>query len=244
MKANTLRKVVIVCALILLIALFSGGVLLQYIYKSDNTSIATAEESDYEISADPSVMPIDYTRPAEAIEPVSTALANSSIQAVYIDETYQVIFYRDSTIKFSTDSGKTWAAVTADECPAEEFSLWLYENDPCPGYSMTELQNRLANGAHVQHITLSLSTELYCVSDGDGAQLELVQQPDCKEYAIFLDGVHMVLTSKQIPYTFRKSLISEFYQLLIDMDIVNQNTAKEAKSELLNILKSEFIVNG
>jgi len=76
-------------------------------------------------------------------------LAASSYKAIYLDKDMLLRVGQDDVIWRSLDAGATWETLQAKDVDTEYYADWLLWNDPVPGYSMKQMQQRLADGATV-----------------------------------------------------------------------------------------------
>ena len=100
---------------------------------------------------------------------------------------------------------------------------WLLKNDPNPGYSMEEVQSRLANGAEVKHFAFEKCKGNVFHIDGTGVQIELVQ-PE-KIASVLIDGQRMMITSV-LPYLISEQMLKSFYDLLMSNNILSKALCK------------------
>lgn len=171
------------------------------------------------------LMPHDLTFTNLDVPDLIEHLNSSNYKAVYLDDEMYMRVKNDNSVHISNDSGTTWKEYDTENIASEEFAIWLLENDPIPGYSMKEMQNRLEKGAEVKHMVFESGKEIYIVIDENGAQIELVQ-PE-KLAAILLDGQRMMITSEQIPMRISKRKLKLFYDLLVSDNILTNTLAEQ-----------------
>jgi hypothetical protein len=165
------------------------------------------------------LMPIDLTLSKADVPHLLDMLSGSEYLAAYIDDEICLRVTKEAVIQISVDGRSTWTDTDAAEMTPEDFSLWLYQNDPIPGYSMRELQERLKNGAEVKHIVLGQGKEMYFVIDEQGAQIELAQLE--KLDSVLVDGQRMMITTATLAYSISEDMLGSFYDLLEDCGIAN-----------------------
>lgn len=159
-------------------------------------------------------------------------LMASNYRAVYMDNDIYLRVLKDNTVQISKDNGEKWEAQDTEEINAKDFSTWLMIHDPNPGYSIKEVQSRLANGAEVKHIVFEKDVkEMYFIIDESGVQIELVQR--VKLSSVLIDGQRMMMTSAIDPqksgsfYDITPQKLESFYDLLVSHDIISKNLAKQ-----------------
>lgn len=166
------------------------------------------------------------------------SLMASKYRAVYMDSEIYLRVMVDNTIQISKDNGAVWKKYDTDEIDAKDFAKWLLINDPIPGYSMKEVQSRLANGAEVKHLVFENVKEMYFIIDRNGVQIELVQ-PE-KISSVLIDGQRMMITS-----AISAQMLKSFYDLLVSNNILSETHAKQDYSERIKYLEKNvpnFIV--
>ncbi|QNK56568.1 M56 family metallopeptidase [Paenibacillus sp. PAMC21692] len=161
------------------------------------------------------------------------SLMASKYRAVYMDNEIYLRVMMDNTIQISKDNGAVWKKYDTDEIDAKEFAKWLLINDPIPGYSMKEVQTRLANGAEVKHLVFENVKEMYFIIDRNGVQIELVQ-PE-KISSVLIDGQRMMITSAISP-----QMLKSFYDLLVSNNILSEAHAKQDYSERMKYLEKNL----
>lgn len=207
------------------------------IANKDMSAVASAEEGvENPYASTDNLMPIDLSFSEDDVFSLMAALKESNYLAVYRDNYVFIRVTKSSEIQISED-GEKWFLCDTESIAVEDFSQWLYQNDPNSGYSMNELQDRLSKGATVEYLALSNNNEIYFILDETGVQLELVQQK--KEESVFLDGVRMVLTSEQLPYVFSESLLTSFYESLYMCEIIPKSEAEQACVDVINWLEDD-----
>ncbi|MDR1643065.1 MAG: hypothetical protein LBT59_25510 [Clostridiales bacterium] len=185
----------------------------------ENPPSAAFAPSVYQGASTNELMPIDLTLSKADVPHLLGMLSESEYLAAYVDDKISLRVTKEAVIQISDDNGSTWTDTDSAEVPPEDFSLWLYQNDPIPGYSMRELQERLKNGAEVKHIVLGQGKEMYFVIDEQGAQIELVQLE--KLVSILVDGQRVMITAATLEYSIPEDIIGAFYDLLDDCGIIN-----------------------
>lgn len=167
------------------------------------------------------LMPIDWTFLETDVPCLISGLTESDYSALYVDADKIVRVVSANDIQISYDTGDVWTELNTSEVPASEFSEWLWTNDPMPGYSMQDLQERLSNGAEVRHIVFDDKQEMYFVIDETGVQIELVQ-PEKME-SILIDGVRLMFTSTGTNYRLSNNMIYAFEDILKDSGITEKS---------------------
>lgn len=184
--------------------------------------------AEYQGPATFELMPHDFSLSQADIPFLIDKLSVSNYLAVYADSELYLRVTRNGQVEGSENEGATWEEYLTENIPADDFAEWVLQNDPAPGYSMSELQSRLSSGALVTHLSINDNKELYFVIDGNGAQVELVQRD--KIDAILLDGQRMMFTSHQFhpePLSISEQLTKDFYGLLVSCDILNEDEADQ-----------------
>lgn len=161
------------------------------------------------------------------------SLMDSTYRAVYMDNEIYLRVMMDSTIQISKDNGAVWKKYDTDEVDAKDFAKWLLINDPIPGYSMEEVQSRLANGAEVKHLVFENVKEMYFIIDRNGVQIELIQ-PE-KISSVLIDGQRMMITS-----AISAQMLKSFYDLLVSNNILSKTFAKQDYSERIKYLEKNL----
>jgi len=161
------------------------------------------------------------------------SLMASKYRAVYMDNEIYLRVMMDNTVQISKDNGAVWKKYDTDEIDAKEFAKWLLINDPIPGYSMEEVQTRLANGAEVKHLVFENVKEMYFIIDRNGVQIELVQ-PE-KISSVLIDGQRMMITS-----AISAQMLKSFYDLLVSNNILSETHAKQDYSERMKYLEKNL----
>ncbi|QJD82714.1 M56 family metallopeptidase [Cohnella herbarum] len=161
------------------------------------------------------------------------SLMASKYRAVYMDNEIYLRVMMDNTIQISKDHGAVWKKYETDEVDAKDFAKWLLINDPIPGYSMKEVQSRLANGAEVKHLVFENIKEMYFIIDRNGVQIELVQ-PE-KISSVLIDGQRMMITS-----AISAQMLKSFYDLLVSNNILSETHADQDYSERMKYLEKNL----
>lgn len=133
----------------------------------------------------------------------------------------------------SKDNGAVWEKYDTDEVDAKEFAKWLLINDPIPGYSMEEVQTRLANGAEVKYLVFENVKEMYFIIDRNGVQIELVQ-PE-KISSVLIDSQRMMITS-----AISAQMLKSFYDLLVSNNILSETHAEQDYSERIKYIEKNL----
>lgn len=181
------------------------------------------------------LMPIDLTFTKLDVPNLMDKLNASKYRAVYVDNEMVLRVTSDNSILISKDKGAVWNKYDTNDVNAIEFANWLLQNDPNPGYSIKEMQSRLANGAEVKHLVFENGKEMYFVIDRNGVQIELVQ-PD-KIASVLIDGQRMMITSERFPYHISAQMLKSFYDLLVSNNILTKTKAEQDYSERIKYLK-------
>ncbi|WNS41570.1 M56 family metallopeptidase [Paenibacillus sp. MMS20-IR301] len=183
------------------------------------------------------LMPIDITFNKKYDVPkLIDRLMASKYRAVYMDNEIYLRVMTDNTIQISKDKGTVWEKYDTDEVAAKDFAKWLLIHDPNPGYSIKEVQSRLANGAVVQHLVFENMKEMYFIIDGNGVQIELVQ-PE-KLASVLIDGQRMMITAERLPYKISAQMLKSFYDLLVASNILSEAQAEQDYSERIKQLEN------
>ncbi|OUS75583.1 hypothetical protein B1748_15865 [Paenibacillus sp. MY03] len=161
------------------------------------------------------------------------SLMASKYRAVYMDNEIYLRVMMDNTIQISKDNGAVWKKYDTDEVDAKEFAKWLLINDPIPGYSMKEVQTRLANGAEVKHLVFENVKEMYFIIDRNGVQIELVQLE--KISSVLIDGQRMMITS-----AISAQMLKSFYDFLVSNNILSETHAEQDYSERMKYLEKNL----
>jgi len=161
------------------------------------------------------------------------SLMASKYRAVYMDNDISLRVTTDNTIQISKDNGAVWKKYDTEEVDAKEFAKWLLINDPNPGYSIEEVQTRLANGAEVKHLVFENVKEMYFIIDGNGVQIELLQ-PE-KISSVLIDGQRMMITS-----AISAQMLKSFYDLLVSSNILSETHAEQDYSERMKWLEKNL----
>ena len=161
------------------------------------------------------------------------SLMASKYRAVYMDNEIYLRVMMDNTVQISKDNGAVWKKYDTDEVDAKEFAKWLLINDPNPGYSIKEVQNRLANGAEVKHLVFENVKEIYFIIDRNGVQIELIQ-PE-KLSSVLIDGQRMMITS-----AISAQMLKSFYDLLVSINILSETHAEQDYSERIKYLEKNL----
>lgn len=161
------------------------------------------------------------------------SLMTSQYRAVYMDNDISLRVRKDDTVQISKDHGAVWNEYATDEVDAKEFAKWLLINDPIPGYSMKEVQSRLANGAKVNHLLYENAKEMYFIIDRNGVQVELIQPEHLS--SILIDGQRMMITS-----AISAQMLKSFYDLLVSNHILSESLAEQDYSERMKVLEKSL----
>ncbi|WP_341419405.1 M56 family metallopeptidase [Paenibacillus filicis] len=222
-----------IVAKLLAIVIVSGAVTIFATSALDKTEAALgaakALTEIYQGDATNALMPIDLTFTQADVPQLMDQLNTSKVKAVYVDNEMALRVTKDNAILISKDHGATWKKVGADNVDAADFAGWLLRNDPNPGYSMKQLQSRLANGAEVMHVAFENGKEIYAVVDKSGVQLELVQ-PE-KLASILIDGERMMITSKGYPFRISEEMLKSFFDRLVSSSVL---TIAQAEQNYMN----------
>ncbi|MFC5404830.1 M56 family metallopeptidase [Cohnella soli] len=188
------------------------------------------------------LMPIDLTFRQADVPMLIDNLIASKYRAIYIDNEIYVRVMNDNSVMISKDNGKAWGKYDTDDVETKDFAKWLLENDPNPGYSMKEVQSRLANGAEVKHIAFENGKEMYFIMDARGVQIELVQP--AKLASVLIDGQRMMITCERLPMYISDQILSisapmlrTFYDLLVSSNILTKADADQDYSQRMKYLK-------
>jgi len=192
---------------------------------------AEVSYSDYQGPSTVELMPIDLTLTKADVPLLMDKLTVSDYLAIYLDSEVYLRFTKNAEIQVSVDNGATWTEYDADNVAAEDFAVWLLQNDPIPGYSMREMQARLENGAEVKHLPFEEGKEMYFVIDSNGVQIELVQRE--KVASVLVDGQRMMITSAQIPYIISEDMLNSFYDLLVSSGVLAEAEVEQVIAEIM-----------
>ncbi|RED59155.1 M56 family metallopeptidase [Cohnella phaseoli] len=237
-------KKVSIATMLLAIAIVTGTVTVFATSALDKKEVASddkpvAEEAPalYQGESSTALMPIDLTFNRSDVPQLMDQLHASKYRAVYVDNEMVLRITNDNSIQIRKNNGAGWKKYDTDRVDAKDFANWLFKNDPIPGYSMKELQSRLANGAEVKHIAFENGKEMYVIIDSSGVQIELVQPQ--KIAAVLIDGQRMMITSERHPYVISEQMLKSFYDLLISSDILTKNQAEQDYSKRIQFLKED-----
>ncbi|OPH48451.1 hypothetical protein BC351_08260 [Paenibacillus ferrarius] len=230
-------------AMLLAIVVVVGTVTVFATSALDKTETASGVENPvaestpalYQGESSTALMPIDLTFTKSDVPQLIDQLNASKYRALYLDNEIVLRVLNDNSIQISKDKGASWKKYDTDRVYATDFAVWLLKNDPNPGYSMKEMQSRLANGAEVEHIRFENGKEMYVVVDKSGVQIELVQ-PE-KITSVLLDGQRMMITSDRIPMLISAQELKSFYDLLVYNNILTETQAEQNYSERVKHLK-------
>ena len=181
------------------------------------------------------VMPIDLTFRKFDVPNLINKLNASKYKAVYTDNEMYLRVMSDNSIQISRDNGAAWKEYDTNDVDATEFAEWLLINDPNPGYSVKEMQSRLANGAEVKHLVLKNGKEMYFIIDRSGVQIELVQAT--RLASVLVDSQRMMVTVESLSYVISAQMLKSFYDLLASSNILTQPQAEQEYSERIQYLK-------
>lgn len=187
---------------------------------------STIDSYPYQGDVTCELMPIDWTFLETDVPTLISELEASDFSAVYVDADKVLRVASANDIQISYDAGISWEKLNTEEVSADIFSEWLWQNDPIPGYSMEDLQERLSKDAEVKHVVFDNKQEMYFVIDESGVQIELVQ-PE-KIESVLIDGVRLMFTSTSTTYRLSDNLINVFTDILDDIAVTKK---AEASSE-------------
>ena len=187
---------------------------------------STIDSYPYQGDVTCELMPIDWTFLETDVPTLISELEASDFSAVYVDADKVLRVASANDIQISYDAGISWEKLNTEEVSADIFSEWLWQNDPIPGYSIEDLQERLSKDAEVKHVVFDNKQEMYFVIDESGVQIELVQ-PE-KIESVLIDGVRLMFTSTSTTYRLSDNLINVFTDILDDIAVTKK---AEASSE-------------
>ncbi|MEC0230494.1 M56 family metallopeptidase [Paenibacillus alba] len=236
-------KKISIAAMLLAIVVVVGTVTVFATSALDKTEAASGIENPvaestpalYQGESSTALMPIDLTFAKSDVPQLIDQLNASKYRAIYWDNEMVLRITDDNSIWISKDNGAAWKKYDTDSVYAKDFADWLLKNDPNPGYSMKEIQSRLANGAEVQHIKFENGKEIYIVIDRSGVQIELVQ-PE-KITSVLIDGQRMMITSERLPMLISAQMLKSFYDLLVSNNILTETQAEQDYSKRIKHLK-------
>ncbi|WP_204605020.1 M56 family metallopeptidase [Cohnella boryungensis] len=239
MKTKKISKL----AMLLAVAIVSGTVAVFATSALDKTEAAPSPEEPvaqiapalYQGEASAALMPIDLNFHKSDVPQLIGQLIASKYKAVYMDNEMILRVTNDNSIMVSKDHGAAWEKYDTDNVDAKDFADWLLRNDPIPGYSMKEMQSRLANGAEVKHIRFGNGKEMYVVIDKNGVQIELVQSE--KIASILIDGQRMMITSESLPMRISEQMLKSFFDLLASSSILTSTEAEQNYSSKIQYFK-------
>lgn len=239
-------KKITITTMLLAIGLVASVVIIFATSASDKTGSASGVDNPiaepiaervpalYQGATTTDLMPHDLTFNKKYDVPkLIDSLMASKYRAVYMDNEIYLRVMMDNTIQISKDNGAVWKKYDTDEIDAKDFAKWLLINDPIPGYSMKEVQSRLANGAEVKHLVFENVKEMYFIIDRNGVQIELVQ-PE-KISSVLIDGQRMMITS-----AISAEMLKSFYDLLVSNNILSETHAKQDYSERMKYLEKNL----
>ena len=205
------------------------------LYRVDEASSGESSASGFALGypgASLELNPINWTFSQADVPILINTLNCSNYLALYMDQDLFLRVTSDRKIEISYDSGLTWSAETYETISKEDFSTWLLKNEPLPNFSMSDLRERLNNGAEVRHMVLDQGKEIYFVLDDYGALMELVQEE--KIQALLLDGQRLVLTSTSSqPFLLSKSMFDSFQDLLNTCNVINSSESEKEWSDVI-----------
>lgn len=219
MKKQLIQSIVIACS----IFVFAGCQTPQSENAEASTDLLNVGVVSYQDKITNKLMPHDWTFLEADVPILISQLRNSDFSALYVDAEKAICVTSADDIQICYDSESTWSELATEQVSTEQFSQWLLENDPIPGYSMKDLQKRLEEGAEVRHIVFDNQQEIYFVVDEHGVQIELVQ-PD-KIESVLLDGVRLMFTSATQKYQLSNNMIDHFTDMLKEMGITEEKEA-------------------
>jgi len=239
MKTKKISKL----AMLLAVVIVSGTVAVFATSALDKTEAAPSLEEPMSLSApaiyqgeaSTALMPHDLTFTKADVPQLINQLNASKYKAVYVDNEMILRITSDNSIMVSKDPGAAWEKYDSDNVDDKDFADWLLKNDPIPGYSMKEMQSRLANGAEVKHIRFGNGKEMYVVIDKNGVQIELVQSE--KIASILIDGQRMMMTSESLPIRISEQMLKSFFDLLASSEILTSTQAEQSYTQKLQYFK-------
>lgn len=178
------------------------------------------------------LMPFDWTFLEADVPTLIAELGKSDFSAVYVDADKVLRVASANDIQISYDAGISWEKLNTGEVSTDTFSEWLWQNDPIPGYSMEDLQERLSKDAEVKHVVFDNKQEMYFVVDESGVQIELAQ-PE-KIESVLIDGVRLMFTSTSTTYRFSDNMINVFTGILEDIGVTEK---AETSSEWYGVVE-------
>lgn len=209
------------------------------LYQADETSLGKSGGTGFALGypgASAELNPISWTFSRADIPLLTDALKGSDYLALYLDQEMALRVTSGHVIEISRDGGLTWEEETCETISGEDFSVWLLENEPMPNFSMSDLRERLNNGAEIRHMASAQGKEIYFVLDEEGAFLELVQEE--KIQALLLDGQRLACTSTSTrPYLFSESMFEAFQGLLRTCDVMNTSRTEKEWAGVMAHLK-------
>lgn len=171
--------------------------------------------------------PVDYTLTRQDIPELMAYLDASKYTAVYLDDEVAMRVSKAGAVQIREDLGQTWIDAPCQMKSSDEFSAWLSQYQPNPGYSMEEVTERLKEGASVQAVALENEKTLYLILDGTWAQVVSTQSD--LENSILLDGQGMRFTFSQA-YQLSLEQLHAFYDRLVNCEILPEDAAKDMLS--------------
>jgi beta-lactamase regulating signal transducer with metallopeptidase domain len=236
-------KKVSIAKMLLAVVIVAGSVTFFATSALDKTKAAPKAEIPmaetgsalYQGESSTALMPIDLTFTKSDVPQLIEKLHASKYKAIYVDNEMLLRVGNDNSIWTSRDNGSLWGKFDTVSVKAKDFADWLLKNDPNPGYSMKETQNRLANGAEVKHVEFENGKEMYFIIDENGVQIELVQTK--KLASVLIDGQRMMVTSERLPIFISEQMLESFYDLLVSGSVLTKTQAEQDYSERIQYLK-------
>ena len=236
-------KRISIAAMLLAVVIVCGTVTVFATSARDKTVAAPSAEVPaaqsapalYQGEASMELMPIDLTFSKSDVPQLIEMLHASTYKAIYLDNEMLLRVAKDNSIWTSRDNGSLWGKFDAVNVEAKDFADWLLRNDPNPGYSMKETQNRLANGAEVKHVVFENGKEMYFIFDESGVQIELVQPK--KLASVLIDSQRMMITSESLPLRISERMLKSFFDLLASSSVLTNAQADENYSAKLQYFK-------
>ena len=151
-------------------------------------------------------------------------LDHSNYKAVYIDLEKYLRVTKNGTVEVSYDQGVKWQTYETNIISTKDFLYWMavHEAPGMSGYSVSEMIDRLENGAIVNHAAFSDGNDIYFVIDNNGVYL-IFYMPN-KIASVWIDGQRMAITPSLV---ISEKLVRAFYDLLISTGITTQDKAEQ-----------------
>ena len=144
---------------------------------------------------------------------------------------------KNGSVEVSYDKGIGWQTYETHSMSKDDFIYWMavHEAPGMTGYSVSEMLDRIENGANANYASFSDGNVIYFVVDDEGVYL-IPYMPN-KIHSVWIDGQRMAITSTALPYIISEQMVQSFYNLLVETSIVPQDKAVYDYSDKIEGLK-------